>query len=87
MRIRIPGRTTTAGGDVRASEAAMPCGSAPLLLADGGASGDVCEVGVCAPVAGVPAFAAGSLTMVDCEEDREKVFASGVRCVSLSSVP
>jgi len=31
-------------------------------------------------------FAGASLVIVDCEEEREKVLASGARCVSLSSI-
>lgn len=31
-------------------------------------------------------FAGASVVMVDCEEEREKVLASGARCVSFNSV-
>lgn len=57
----------------------MPCISAPLLEC-------ACEVGVAEPEVDSPdGDLAGLSAMVDCEEEREKVFASGARCVSLSS--
>lgn len=55
----------------------MFCASAPLLLGTG--------VGVLVPEA-VGDLAGASGTMVDCEEEREKVLARGARWVSLSSV-
>ena len=65
------------------SEAAMPFVSAPLLL---GASVD-CESGVDVPgVDGCEGDLAGaSCARADCDDEREKVFARGARCVSLSS--
>lgn len=83
VKIRIPGLTSGAGGDIRASDAAMFCVSLPLLLV-------LCwrfEVG--AGMEGVVEpegdFAGASAVMVDWEEEREKVFASGARCVSFNS--
>lgn len=45
------------------------------------------EAGVCVPEAELDVLdlAPGSFTMVDCDAEREKVFASGVRWVPLSS--
>jgi len=84
VKIKIPGLTSGAGGDIRASDAAMFCASLPLLLV-------LCwrfEVG--AGMEGVVEpegdFAGASVVMVDWEEDREKVLASGARCVSFNSV-
>jgi hypothetical protein len=84
VRIRIPGLTSGAGGEIRASDAAMFCTSPPLLLVlcwrfevGGGMKGVVEPEGD---------FAGASVVMVDWEEEREKVLASGARCVSFSSV-
>jgi hypothetical protein len=84
VKIKIPGLTSGAGGDIRASDAAMFCVSLPLLLV-------LCwrfEVG--AGMEGVVEpegdFAGASVVMVDWEEEREKVLASGARCVSFNSV-
>lgn len=66
------------------SDAAMPFVSTPLLL---GASVD-CESGVDVP--GVDGWegdlAGASCASADWDDEREKVFARGARCVSLSSV-
>jgi len=65
------------------SDAAMPCVSAPLLLA----AVVVWLRGVCVPgVVDADGDLAGVSAMVDWEEDREKVLARGARCVSLSSM-
>jgi hypothetical protein len=79
VRIKIPDLAGATGGDTIASEAAMPCMSAPLLLLVGAGTG-----GVLSPDAVGEDLS--SAVMVDCEEEREKVLARGARCVSLSSV-
>lgn len=82
--MRIPGRTGAVGGETIASDAAMPCGSALLLLT--GVAAVV--VGVVAPVWGgvaVEPLLEASFTMVDCEDDREKPDSGVVRCVPCSS--
>ena len=85
MRIRIPGLAGATGGDIMFSEAAMPWVSGLPLLVVGAA----CEIGgVCAPaevVVAVGDLASDSGVIVDVEEEREKVLASGARCVSFSS--
>ena len=79
MRIRIPGLAGATGGETIASDAAMFCASDPLLVGAGAV------IGVCVPE-DVGDLAGASGVMVDCEEEREKVFARGARWVSLSSV-
>jgi hypothetical protein len=84
VRIKIPGLTSCVGGEIRASEAAMFCASLPLLLV-------LCwrfEVGAGMLGVEVPEgdLAEASVVMVDWEEEREKVLASGARCVSFNSV-
>ena len=85
MRIRIPGFAGATGGDIIFSDAEIPCGSAfPLLVA--GAVWDVGGVWVPEIVPVVGELVSLSGVMVDVEEEREKVFARGARCVSLSSI-
>ena len=84
VKIKIPGLTSGAGGEIRASDAAMFWVSFPLLLV-------LCcrfEVGVWMDGVVEPDgdFAGASAVMVDWEEDREKVLAKGARCVSFSSM-
>jgi hypothetical protein len=71
VKIKIPGLTSGAGGEIRASDAAMFCASLPLLLV-------LCwrlEVG--AGIEGVVEaegdFADASVVMVDWEEERQGV--------------
>ena len=80
----MPGRAGATGGEIMVSDAAMPCVSEPLLLA----AVVLWLRGVDVPGVEVPegAFAEALSTMVDWEEEREKVLARGARCVSLSSV-
>ena len=84
VKIKIPGLTSGAGGEIRASDAAMFWASPPLLLVL------CCRFEVGAWMAGVVEpegdFAGASVVMVHCEEDREKVLARGARCVSFNSV-
>jgi len=83
VTIKIPGRTGPAGGEIKASEAAMFCASEPLF---DGAMVDDCESGVEAPGVVLPdGDLTGASVIVDWEEEREKVLARGARCVSLSS--
>lgn len=62
-----------------ASDAAMFCVSAPLLV------GAAEVTGVCVPEE-VGDLAGASGVMVDWEEEREKVLARGARWVSFSSI-
>ena len=84
VKIKVPGLTSGAGGEIRASDAAMFWASPPLLLVL------CCRFEVGAWMDGVVEpegdFAGASVVMVDCEEDREKVLARGARCVSFNSV-
>lgn len=76
--MRIPGFAGATGGETICSEAMIPCMSVPLLgvvLWDNEV--DVVEVEA--------DFTEASGVIVEVEEEREKVLASGPRCVSLSS--
>lgn len=84
--MRMPGFAGAAGAVAICSEAAMPCGSAAPFEAVEVEDGvlEVWVPGAAVVVAG--AFCAES-TMVDCDEEREKVLEKGApRWVSLSSV-
>ena len=73
----MPDLAGATGGETMDSEAAMPCESEPLAEVGVGA-GEVCIV-----VGDLEVSDSG--TMVDWDEEREKVLARGARCVSLSS--
>lgn len=70
----MPDLAGATGGETIASEAAMPCVSAPLLLLVGGCG----RGGVLRPEE-VGDLDSPSLVMVDWEEERENVFARGAR--------
>jgi hypothetical protein len=87
VRIRIPGLRGGAGGEEVGSEAAVHCqwDCCTETIADGVLMLPWVSLRVVDEARGLfVGFCAASGVMVEVDDDREKVFASGARCVSLS---